>query len=184
MAVASIDRTKVWTAEDYLLLGEIKTPCQLINGELIMSPAPSPQHQRMLQRLFRLLDKVVHDDEIFVAPIDLYINSKNVFQPDLLYIPRLHGKFITEKGIEGPPAMVIEIISPSISYTDRNMKKKMYLDFGVNEYWIVDPGNKTIEIYTPETGMDSPLLYLAEEGIVTSKVLAQFQFNITDIFNP
>jgi Uma2 family endonuclease len=183
MAVATIDKTKVWTAEDYLLLGEIKTPCQLINGELIMSPAPSPHHQRISGKLFRLFDTARKTSgEVFYAPIDLYLDQKNIFQPDLLYIPEVNKSFITDKGIEGPPDLVVEIISPSNSYTDRNFKKKIYLAFGVKEYWIVDPGNKTIEVYTPETGLDSPLLYLAEEGEVTSNVLSNLKFNISELF--
>jgi Uma2 family endonuclease len=183
MAVASIDKTKVWTVDDYLLLGEMNSPCQLINGELIMSPSPSPRHQLILQQLFRMLDKAKGKGVLFVAPLDLYIDKKNVFQPDLLYLSEQNKKFITERGIEGPPDLIVEIISPSNSYTDRNIKKKTYLNFGVQEYWIVDPGNKTIEAYTPETGLDSPLLYLAEEGAVTSQVLPVLNFNLTDIFN-
>jgi hypothetical protein len=61
--------------EDFLLLGEIKTLCQLINGELIVSPGPSPLHQRVSRRLFKLIDKAtLGNGELFYAPIDLYIN--------------------------------------------------------------------------------------------------------------
>lgn len=167
---------------DYLQLEESNLPCELINGELFMSPAPNPHHQRILRRLFRFLDRAVNEDEIFIAPIDLFISTKNVFQPDLVYVP--NKSFVTNKGIEGPPEIIIEVISPSNVYTDRNQKKKSYLAFGVKEYWIVDPANKTIEIYTPESGLDSPLLYLAEEGQISSKVLPHLTFNVSEIFNP
>jgi Uma2 family endonuclease len=78
---------------------------------------------------------------------------------------------------------VIEIISPSNIFIDRNSKKKSYLDFGVQEYWIVDPGNKTLEIYTPQTGKDIPILYLAEQGAVKSSVLVNLEFNLQEIFS-
>ena len=144
MQTATIDKSKVWTVDDFLLLEESNLPCELINGELFMSPAPRPDHWRTQRRLFRFLDRVTREDEIFMAPIDLFIDHKNVFQPDLAYISEKNKSFITERGIEGPPELIIEIISPSNSFIDRNRKKKCYLEFGVKEYWIVDPANKTV----------------------------------------
>jgi Uma2 family endonuclease len=97
----------------------MKTPCQLINGELIISPSPGSLHQRVLRDLFRILDKnVIGKGEVFFAPMDLYINEKNVFQPDLIYLSNKNKNFISERCIEGPPDIIIEIISPS------NQKKK------------------------------------------------------------
>jgi Uma2 family endonuclease len=57
MQTAKIDRTKEWTVDDYLMLGEMNTPCQLINGELIISPSPTTLHQRVLRELFKLFDE-------------------------------------------------------------------------------------------------------------------------------
>ncbi|MFM8743897.1 MAG: hypothetical protein ACKODM_11315, partial [Cytophagales bacterium] len=70
MSTLTIDRTKNWTVDDYLLLGEIKTPCQLINGELIMSPAPKPNHRKVSRRIFRIIDKITNGKgELFYSPI-------------------------------------------------------------------------------------------------------------------
>lgn len=183
MNTLTIDKTKEWTVEDFLLLGETKTPCQLINGELIMSPAPSPKHQRVSRKLFKLIDSATQGaGELFFSPIDLYIDERNVFQPDLIYLSENNKKYLTDRGIEGPADLVVEIISPSNSYTDRNQKKNSYLKFGINEYWIVDPANKTIEVYTPTTGGDVPLLYLSESGIVKSIHVENLQFELKDIF--
>lgn len=182
MNTLTIDKTKEWTVNDYLLLGEIKTPCQLINGELIMSPAPHPRHQRVLRKLFKAFDAANLHGEIFFSPIDLYINSKNVFQPDLVFLSDNNKKFLTERGIEGPPDLVVEIISPSNSYTDRNQKKNSYLQFGILEYWIVDPGNETIEIYTPEGGLDVPVFFASKEGEISSAILKGRTFNLKEIF--
>ncbi len=183
MRVLTIDKTKEWTADDYLLLGEIKTPCQLINGELIMSPAPNPEHQRISGKLFKILDKATQGTgEVFYAPIDLYMNEKNVFQPDLVYLSDQNKKHLTARGIEGPPDIVVEIISPSNSYTDRNQKKDSYLAFKIKEYWIVDPGNRTIEIYTPEGGGDVPVSFVSTEGEITSSLEQKIRFNLKEIF--
>lgn len=182
MNTLTIDRTKNWTVDDYLLLGEMKTPCQLINGELIMSPAPAPLHQRVLRKLFKIVDAQNLQGELFFAPIDLYIDNKNVFQPDLVYLSPNNVSSITDRGIKGPVDLVVEIISPSNSYTDRNQKKKKYLEFGVGEYWIVDPANQTIEIYSPKSGVDVPVLYLSTSGTVKSITIANLEFELTDLF--
>lgn len=148
-----------------------------------MSPAPKPNHQKVSRRLFKLIDKATAGKgELFYAPIDLYIDSKNVFQPDLVYLSSKHTASLTERGIEGPVDLVVEIISPSNSYTDRNQKKKKYLEFGVTEYWIVDPANQTIEIYTPAAGQDIPVLYLSGNGRVQSNAIPSLSFELKELF--
>ena len=147
-----------------------------------MSPAPTPHHQRVSRKIFKAIDQAIGENgELFYSPIDLYIDSRNVFQPDIVYLTEKNKSFLTTRGIEGPPDLVVEIISPSNSYTDRNQKKDTYLDFKVKEYWIIDPGNETIEIYTPETGKDVPALYLAGSGVVKS-VYLPVEFELHQIF--
>ncbi|MBX2894865.1 MAG: Uma2 family endonuclease [Cyclobacteriaceae bacterium] len=185
MKTASIDRTKNWTVDDYLLLGEMSTFCELINGELIMSPSPAPYHQLVVGNLYDILKAYSRkrNDLIFFAPVDLYIDRKNVFQLDLIYVAEANKKIITERGIEGVPDLVVEVISPSNIFSDRNRKKKTYQDIGVGEYWIIDPANKTFEIYhKDQTDKDSPILYLAEEGIVSSAILKDLSFDLKEIF--
>lgn len=184
METARIDRTKEWTVADYLLLGEMDTPCQLINGELIMSPAPTPLHQRVSKRIFKLLDKAsVNKGEVFYSPVDLYVDSKNVLQPDLVFISEENKQIISGRGIEGTPDLIVEIIFPSNIFTDRNIKKKTYQRIGVKEYWIVDPGNQTLEIYTHnQADPETPFLYLAGEGAVTSTVMPDLAFDLKIIF--
>lgn len=185
MQTAKIDRTKEWSVEDYLLLGETNTPCQLINGELIMSPSPTPYHQLVSSNINDILKAQARKNGgmVFYSPIDLYIDKKNVFQPDLIYISKENKNIISKRGIEGVPDLVVEIISPSNIFTDRNVKKKTYQKIGVKEYWIVDPGNQTLEIYThSQPDQDTPHLYLAGEGQVTSTILSELAFDLKIIF--
>ncbi len=183
MQTIKIDSTKEWTVEDYLGLGEMSTPCQLINGELIMSPSPTPLHQRVLRKLFNLLDQYSGSNgEVFFAPIDLYIDDKNVFQPDLVYISEENKNIITHHAIEGPPDLVVEIISPSNTFIDRYTKKKAYQKIGVKEYWIVDPASHTLEIYLHnQSNAELPHLYVVDEGKVTSIVMPSLEFDLKAI---
>lgn len=183
METLKIDRTKEWTVDDYLLLGETNTPCQLINGELIMSPSPSPLHQIVLGNLYILIEsysKKVEGLALF-SPLDLYVDRRNIFQPDLIFLSKKQKAFITSRGVEGPPELVVEVISPSNSYTDRYEKKNAYQKFGIVEYWIIDPANQTLEVYY-SADWTKPMLYLAGEGKVTSSVLKELSFNLRDIF--
>jgi Uma2 family endonuclease len=184
MQSVKIDRTKEWTVSDYLMLGEMNTPCQLINGELIMSPSPTTLHQRVSRKLFKVLDEYGNGfGEVFYAPIDLYVDNKNVFQPDLIYISKNNKHIVTHRGIEGVPDLVVEITSPSNTFYDRNAKKKKYLEFGVKEYWIVDPINQTLEIYlNNQPDPEASQLNLIGEGKVTSTVLPSLQFDLKSIF--
>lgn len=185
MQTATIDRSKEWTVDEYLMLGEMNTPCQLINGELFMSPSPAPYHQIISGNLYEILkaESRKAEDIVFFSPIDLYIDRKNVYQPDLIYISKENKQIITTRGIEGVPDVVIEIISPSNIFSDRNTKKKVYQKIGVKEYWIVDPANQTLEIYLhDQSNPEVPHLYLAGEGKVISTVISGLEFDLKSIF--
>lgn len=184
MITVKIDRSRKWTASEFQKLEEMNTPCELINGELYLSPAPSPLHQRVLRKVYDMIRAHQEHGEVFFSPIDLYIDESNVLQPDLLYLPEESLHYITERGIEGPPSVVVEVISPSNVFTDRNRKKKIYLDLKVNEYWIIDPANKTIEIYLhDQADPDVPYLHLAGEGSVTSTVFKDLNFEVKSLFD-
>ncbi|WP_331968815.1 Uma2 family endonuclease [Ohtaekwangia sp.] len=181
----TIDRSREWTVDDFLQLEESNTPCELINGELVMSPAPTPHHQNVLGNLYFILKKEAGriGGAIFFSPIDLYIDRKNVFQSDLVFISAEKRSIITERGIEGVPDLIVEIISPPNIFTDRNRKKKVYQQIGVREYWIVDPANHTLEIYRhDQADADTPHLYLVKEGVVSSSILSEVKFDLKEIF--
>ena len=183
MQTAIIDRSKAWTVDDFLQLEESNLPCELINGELFMSPAPNTLHQIILSNLNDIIKAYARKTEgiAMFSPVDVYLDQKNVFQPDLLYIKKENLSILTERGLNGAPDLAVEILSPSNSFKDRNQKKNLYQKFGVKEYWIIDPGNKTIEIYEFESD-ENPALYLAEEGLVTSKLLPGLSFSFADLF--
>ena len=178
------DPSKIWTVEEFMQLEESKTPCELINGKVFMSPAPAPFHQIVLGNFYTLLRSQAKKNGgiAFFAPVDLFIDDRNVFQPDLMYISAVKHDIITEQGIKGVPDLIVEIISPSNVYMDRTVKKKKYLSMGVSEYWLLSPINKWLKIYTPETGEDTPKVEIFKEGRVASEVLKGLKFNLQDIF--
>ena len=183
METVAVDKSKTWTAEEYLQLEENPNQ-QLIKGNLIMSPSPSRFHQKisilLSSNLLNFAQK--NGDEVYASPIDVHLDQKNVPQPDLVYVLKRNLNKLSKRGIEGAPDLIIEIISPSNSYIDRYEKKNLYQQFKVKEYWIVDPGNCTLEIYKLENEEYNLAQYLAEKGTVKSPLLPGLSLKIDTIF--
>jgi len=121
---------------------------ELVQGDLFVTPSPSPAHQRISRRLQRQLEDFFHDrstGEVFNAPIDLILTNQDVLVPDLLVVTQ--PQHITKRGIEGPPLVVVEILSPSTQRQDRGTKARRYAELGVEHYWIVDPVKKRFECH-------------------------------------
>jgi Uma2 family endonuclease len=143
----------VLTYEDYVLLPNDGKRYEILEGELAVTPAPGTKHQSASANLFKLLSKHVDEGalgKLFYAPVDLILNSSTILQPDLLFVLSAQHHIITEKAIEGVPDLVVEILSPTTSRTDRVTKAQIYARHGVPAYWIVDPEVENIEIYLLE----------------------------------
>lgn len=149
-----------------------------------MSPVPSPNHQEISGLLHVLFFNAAAaiGGKVYYSPIGLFVNQRNYFEPDILYISPKKLSFITQRGIEGPPDLVVEILSPFNSRTDKVTKKNTYVEFGVNEYWIVDPFQKSITVYTPPSGKDTPLHIFTGKDEVNSLSLPALTFNLDKIF--
>lgn len=181
MGTLSIETGKTISLEDFLQIDD--ESCQLVNSELYMTPAPNTQHQRAIRLIYDLATKKLSDGEFFFSPTDVFLDEKNVFQPDLLFISEENKGVISERGIEGAPDLVIEVLSPSNAYLDRNIKKEIYFQKSVKEYWIVDLANQTLEIYTlAQKDKRKPHLYLVKEGTVKSTIIPTLKFDVWDIF--
>jgi len=182
---AYLTQSKVFTYQDYLELPEDSYQYQVINGELVMTPAPYTIHQQVS---INIVDKLIQFlksnpiGRILYAPVDVVINETNVFQPDILFISTENSKIITQKNVTGPPDLVIEILSPSTGYYDLTEKKDVYAEFGVKEYWIVDPKKQSVEIYTNETKKFKSEQRLETSGILKSRVLDGFEISLQKMF--
>ena len=168
----------------YKLLPE-GAPYQLIEGELVMTPAPNPRHQIILGRLFRTISEFVEEKKagiVLISPIDLYLDDENAFQPDLVYLSEERKAIIKKDGIYGAPDIVIEILSPSTAHYDLREKFKVYERTGVREYWIVDPDMKTVEVYINDGGAFSLKYKVEVKGEVGSTVLENFKIKLEEIF--
>jgi Uma2 family endonuclease len=183
MAAVLEKQAKRWTYEEYSKLDDDQRH-EIIGGDLLMAPAPDYLHQDWSRKLFRIIDRFATDKklgEIIYAPFDVVLNVENTVEPDLIFVSAANSGIIQRRAIVGVPDLLVEIISPSSVRRDRYDKKELYARFGVKEYWICDPANKSLEILVLREGQYSLHSSAEEKGKITSHVLTGLQFDVTDI---
>lgn len=181
------NRSVRYTYRDYINLPESEEKrYELIDGELYMAPAPTPAHQIIVGRLFRVLIEFVeaHDlGSVIFSPLDVVLSEEDVLQPDVIYVSTDREGIITERNIRGAPDLVIEVLSPGTADRDRTIKRARYLKFGVREYWMVDPQARTIEVLKAgQTEFESVRVYPGGTT-ATSPVLEGLRVSVDAVFS-
>lgn len=142
---------------------------ELMGGELIVSPAPRRVHQTVSANLHWILQRFLRDTEsgrAWAHPVDVYIGPNDVVQPDLIVILQSRlGIYRPEGVVVDPPDIVVEIISPSSQRVDRVGKMALYARFGVPEYWIVDPRERTSVLNALDRGVYRAVELDADGGV-------------------
>lgn len=175
-----------FTYTDYKNLPESETKRhELLDGEIVMVPSPTPYHQRISVNLGHIIWDFVHKHQIgviYTAPLDVVFSEWDVAQPDILFITKERLEIITEENIQGAPDLIIEILSPKTAERDRTYKRTLYARHGVKEYWIVDPETKTIEVAAlTERGLKTVQIYKAGETL-SSPLLKGLSLSLEEIF--
>ncbi len=173
-----------YTYDDYQQLPE-GAPYELIQGQLVMTPAPSIQHQRIVAALYRALDTFVRDGangEVLFAPTDVRLDDDTVVQPDVLFVAAEHADRVGTQEIGGAPDIVMEVVSPTNSHHDLLLKKELYERHGVPEYWIVDPESRTVEVFRNTDDGFAQHARVVEAGAATSALLEDFTVDLDGLF--
>ena len=123
---------------------------EVIDGQLYVTPAPSWQHQYGSGNLFLYVGQYVRQrriGKIVAAPVGVVLDEENGVQPDLVYVSNERAHIIVERGVEGAPDLVVEVLSPSTQARDRGVKMRRYAASGVTHYCILDPAAHALEAY-------------------------------------
>jgi Uma2 family endonuclease len=150
-----------------------------------MTPSPAPYHQDILRNLGLALASFVKDEglgKVYLAPLDVYLTEKDTYQPDIIFISKERLNIIGESKIEGAPDLLVEILSPATAYYDLRTKKDAYEKSGVKEYWIVDPFQKSVEIFWNSGGHFELISAVKGEGEVRSRLIEAFHILLKEIF--
>jgi Uma2 family endonuclease len=183
MATMLDKQAKRWTYEEYYRLDDDQR-YEIIDGNLLMAPAPDTWHQEWLNNINLLISPHVRRNKlgrVFIAPVDVVLNPENTVQPDLVFISTPNLGIIQQRAIFGTPDLLVEIVSPSSVRRDRYDKKALYARFGVKEYWIGDPANRSLEILTLKPGGYELHCSAEERGKVASLVLTALEFDLAQI---
>ena len=171
-----------YTIEDIYALPEGKR-AELIDGQIYDMAPPSYQHQRLVMELSATLRDYIKTKggpcEVLPAPFAVFLNQDdyNYVEPDISLVCD-HNK-ISNRGCEGAPDFIIEIVSPSSRKMDYSTKNALYADAGVREYWIVDPARERTTIYRYEEDVAPVIIPFGDT--IKLKVYEDFQICISDL---
>jgi len=164
-------------------LPQTNQPCELWDGELTMSPAPSFYHQEIVLRFSHELYNWVFSrklGKVVSGPIDMVLSPHRVMQPDVVYIARERLDIIA-KTINGPVDLAAEVISLGDRTRDRIEKRDLYEQYGIKEYWLIDPEAKTAEVLHLEQGRYQLFMRATPGQIAASKLLPGFEIAVTSL---
>lgn len=151
-AMATSPPAQRLTYADLLEMPDDGTRYELIDGEAYIIPGPNAEHQTVLLELAIRLREAIRDrSTLFIAPLDVVLADDTVLQPDLLLVTP-GGRAQIKRGVEGPPDLAVEILSPTSVRRDRGVKRAAYARFGVGEYWLVDLNQQAVEVYRLDPG--------------------------------
>ncbi len=191
--LSQLDPNGVYTYADYLSW-KIEQALELIKGKIFKMAAPSRKHQDVSREITLALGNHFknHRCKLYSAPFDVrlfdkqksILADKNIYtvvQPDLCIICDL--KKLDDRGCLGAPDLIIEILSPGNSNREMKIKKNLYAESGVLEYWIVDPNSEIITRFNLETddNYGRPYIFLSED-IMPSIIFTDFSLNLKEVF--
>ena len=183
--MASAQSVFKFTYEDYRTAPPDKR-CELLDGELAMTPAPSLKHQRVQVRLGEPLARFVRENalgEFFFAPCDVLLSDTDVVRPDLLFVSRERAHLLSGgENVRGAPDLVVEILSPATAERDRGYKRALYAKHGVAEYWLVDPASETVWVHRLRNGELAVAHTFARGHTLRSPLLPGFALDVDDVF--
>lgn len=147
---------------------------ELIDGALIVTPAPSPRHQEAVARLLTLLTASCPPDlRVMIAPLDVVLAPDTVVEPDVLVAPRTA---FTDHDLPGPPLLAVEVLSPTTRHLDLHLKRARFEAAGCPSYWVVDPDVPALTVWRLGDGRYGDPLHV--EGDATLRLEQPFPVDV------
>ncbi|MEQ1675145.1 MAG: Uma2 family endonuclease [Chitinophagaceae bacterium] len=138
------------TAMEVYEMLPLGTLAEVMHNTIYMSPAPSFEHQRVVGSIFLAIENYSLSLKLgitVISPVDIYLDEKNVLQPDIVFLSNKSLRHVKSGKIKGTPDLIVEVLSPGNEKHDLEKKKDIYEAFGVKEYFIVEPKTKAVISY-------------------------------------
>jgi Uma2 family endonuclease len=174
-----------FTYAHYRQLPEDGKRWELLDGDFFVTPAPTTFHQTVSRRLQYALMQALEETGIalvFNAPVDVLFEDTTCLQPDIAVVRSDRKDIVSERAIEGPPDLVVEILSPSTRDRDLYIKRDAYARFGVSEYWVVDPNLGMVEVFRAEGGAAAWVQRFDRAATLTSLEFAEVAIPMASLF--
>lgn len=177
------------TYEDFLRFPDDGLRHELIDGVHYVTASPAWRHQELLGRLYLAIGNhlAAHPGigHVVLSPFDTVFSQWDVVEPDLIFVATNQMEIVTEANIQGAPALVVEILSPSTRKRDLGIKQQLFDRGGVREYWVVDPIAKDVAVYRrgPDGGLPKVLqLGTDDNATLSSPLLPGFELSVEQLF--
>jgi Uma2 family endonuclease len=158
---------------------------ELLAGEIMKQNYPSFKHQQVSMKMILKFGNFITKKNLGTLlhpPFGVVLDDFNAPQPDLIFVSTAKQAIIQAEGVFGVPDLLVEIISPSSIKTDKFDKYKIYEKFGVAEYWLIDPKNQSIEVYSLQNSKYELAAFGVEKGKVQSVVIQGLEIEVSEIF--
>ncbi len=178
-----------FTYDDFVLFPDDGKRHEIIDGEHHVTPSPNVRHQVLVGRLGFEIELYLRANlgtgQVFLSPLDVVLSHWDVVEPDLLFVAGDQPDILTEKNIQGPPALVVEVLSKSTRKRDAQVKRRLFERTGVREYWLVDPELDTVQVFrpSPEGKLARVVELTAQDGdVLTAPLLPGCQIDLRELF--
>ena len=179
------------TYDDFLLFPDCDgLRHEIIDGVHYVTPAPGLRHQDLVGRLHLAIGNFLASQpglgRVFLSPLDVVFTFHDIVEPDLLFVAVDQFEIMTEKNIQGAPAIVVEVVSKSTRKRDERIKKELFDRGGVREYWIVDPEHSQLIVHRRDGARlaDRTPLSADADAVLTTPLLPGFSLSISELFKP
>ena len=177
------------TYDDFVLFPDDGMRHEIIDGEHYATPCPVTRHQLLVGRLHFEIEFFLRQHPgtgmVFLAPFDVIFTKWDVVEPDLLFIAQDQADILTDKNVQGPPALVIEVLSPGTRRVDEHVKLRLFDRGGVREYWLVDPGLDSVTVFHRQPDGSFPkVAQPTSEGhdVLTTPLMTGFVIQLAELF--
>jgi Uma2 family endonuclease len=173
-----------WTYADYARLPDDGNRYEVLDGKVLTTPSPSASHQMIAEALYFRLREYIRDHQLgrMIWDLDLLFVSGQFLRPDMMFVPNAERHRLLDRGMEGIPGLVVEIVSPSSGRIDKIMKPARYADFGIPEYWAVDPERRAILVWDFEHGATEPRIETSRVVWQPDPLASALELDVTSIF--
>lgn len=172
---------------DYVLFPDCGSKLhEIIDGEHYITPSPRIRHQEISRNLEWIIESYLKKNRVGVildAPCDVLLSNTDIVVPDLIYISNENKNIITRANIQGAPDLIIEILSPSNRIYDLELKRDLYEKYGVKEYWIIDPDEEMVEVYSLSGHRYPASLVYKKDQIIKAGIIPGLELALKEVFS-